>query len=727
MILVDKEADVLVSESFSETTFSIEEENLHIILDILRSKVYKNNIGAICREVACNSRDAQRENGDFTTPIEIEISDKRNSLLYEDGLNIIFRDKGVGISPERVVNIYTKYGASTKRTTNEQTGGFGLGAKTPFSYSDAFIVRTIISNIEYVYSIYIDATKKGKMALLFQDNVEPQNNLTEIIIPVKQADLIRFENEVIKTTHFWDVRPKLINFKNDYIILPQFSKNNLSQLSRKDKFMIYKTSSFLESSVNVIIDGIYYPVDTKIVNLNLGSEFAICLFYNNGELNISANRETLQYDDDTIKSIRDNVNVVIDELKKGYEIVLHKCVNLYNAKILFLKLKREDSVFLMLTNTYNFGYTLPDGSNFNLNKNMLNSGGTVDIYWMNYSSYDNRTVKTPIDNIYLPELLKYENDMYWIDRESNLLKNNRLSGPINRAIIKKNKQEGFIVFIEKSEEKYKEDSYNAFSGMELEKRFIENKDAYKKYLQNVVGLDIKTYWDVEPDKIKIIRAKKENIVMRTYQNGSYTRDLSYYFIDGYFHSKDSKGDFVKIDNIIFYHLDEEKRIPPEEKDFLLQVSIVCGNIEKGTRILMSSKLKSKYFVNYESVEKFLVRNNTEFKKYYERWALKTHIVNISNFNYHNLPFEQNIKDDINYMLKLKSVVLLEFSDIMTLIRTRIPNFDLKINLFENTFDTIEKTYPLIDALHGQSVNNYVQLVNERNRYKALLEQNSIQI
>src|SRR6185312_4113862 len=115
MKLKHEEKDILVSGNMEEVMFSMDSSSEHIVFDILRSKLYKNNIGAICREVASNARDAQREILEFDRPIEIEIKDMTDSLFIEDGVNIIFRDHGVGISPERVKNIYTKYGASTKR------------------------------------------------------------------------------------------------------------------------------------------------------------------------------------------------------------------------------------------------------------------------------------------------------------------------------------------------------------------------------------------------------------------------------------------------------------------------------------------------------------------------------------------------------------------------------------------------------------------------------------
>jgi DNA topoisomerase VI subunit B len=100
-----------------------------MVIRLLRDKMYKNKIGAVAREIASNSRDANREAGRGETPIAITIQIEKNGLLAENTLSISFKDNGIGISPERMDKIFLKYGSSTKRDTDEFTGGFGIGAK----------------------------------------------------------------------------------------------------------------------------------------------------------------------------------------------------------------------------------------------------------------------------------------------------------------------------------------------------------------------------------------------------------------------------------------------------------------------------------------------------------------------------------------------------------------------------------------------------------------------
>jgi len=107
--------------------FSIDTSN-QMIVSILRDRLYKNKIGAVCREVSSNCRDANREAGRELIPINIEIG-AGCSLLDEEKLFVSFGDSGIGINPDRIENVFLKYGSSTKRDSNNQTGGLVLVQK----------------------------------------------------------------------------------------------------------------------------------------------------------------------------------------------------------------------------------------------------------------------------------------------------------------------------------------------------------------------------------------------------------------------------------------------------------------------------------------------------------------------------------------------------------------------------------------------------------------------
>jgi DNA topoisomerase VI subunit B len=194
--------------------FSIDTSN-QMIVSILRDKLYANKIAAVCREVASNSRDANREAGRADVPVVITITEP-NSLLSNEGLQISFKDSGIGISPERIENVFLKYGSSTKRSTNNQTGGFGIGAKTPFAYSKEFLVSTVSEHegklMKHIYQAIIlnnDGVESSQL-ILVSDEVTDEPTGTEIIVPIDRNDRDDFEHECIKATTLWEEQPELV-------------------------------------------------------------------------------------------------------------------------------------------------------------------------------------------------------------------------------------------------------------------------------------------------------------------------------------------------------------------------------------------------------------------------------------------------------------------------------------------------------------------------------------
>ena len=111
---------------------------------VLSTSLYNNPTLAVVRETICNSWDAHIEAGKTDTPIRITI-DTNNFIT--------FRDFGNGIPDELIGSIYGVYGASTKKSNSSVTGGFGLGCKSPFAYTDSFQVTSWNQGKMSVYNV----------------------------------------------------------------------------------------------------------------------------------------------------------------------------------------------------------------------------------------------------------------------------------------------------------------------------------------------------------------------------------------------------------------------------------------------------------------------------------------------------------------------------------------------------------------------------------------------
>jgi hypothetical protein len=338
MKIEHKPSQIQTSKQFQELEFGIKQADMGLVLEILRSKMYKNPIAAICREVASNSRDANRE-AENTVPIEISIND---SSLNSSDPTITFTDAGPGISQERMADVFVNYGSSTKRSSDDQTGGFGLGAKTPFSYTDNFSIETVVNGTKFSYVAAIEEGSKGKIYLI--DQVETQEpSGTSIIIPIKPGDRSSFEAETYKATLFWPIKPIYKNFKK------AFDTVKIETIYEDEKFLIVK-QDFLNSGYGLLLDGIFYPIESSIMR------FANKLVYGHlfiskfsvGELTISANRETLQYDDKTKAAINKRFIELISICKEKYLEEFKKNTTWLQAA-LFYKKNDSNSFYLLIS------------------------------------------------------------------------------------------------------------------------------------------------------------------------------------------------------------------------------------------------------------------------------------------------------------------------------------------------------------------------------------------
>lgn len=111
---------------------------------VLSSSLYNNPNLAVVRETICNQWDAHIEAGKTHLPVLI-IIDKDNFIT--------FRDYGKGIPSDKIGAVYATYGASTKKSNSSVTGGFGLGCKSPFAYTDSFQVTSWNQGKMSIYNV----------------------------------------------------------------------------------------------------------------------------------------------------------------------------------------------------------------------------------------------------------------------------------------------------------------------------------------------------------------------------------------------------------------------------------------------------------------------------------------------------------------------------------------------------------------------------------------------
>jgi len=308
------------SEGFASVSREYKVDSPQLVFDLLCNKLYSNPLPTMIQEYMANARDAHRELDKNSVPIKITIPDTFDPHIY-------IRDFGPGLTDQRIDDVFTRLGASTKQDSDEMTGGFGLGAKIGWAYGDSFTVISVVDGKESTYLAYMDDAGIGRMDTLSCIDTEEENGVT-IKIKIKTGDAHKIKNIVQKISYFWDTKPEcnvaLLHYNDDAI-----------------KNFILHSAPFASDGVFAVVDGIPYeilvshtPILEQISNSNR-KDSAAFLFFDVPEIDVAINREGLRYSNKTIDAINFVIQKVIDENKR--QIDFAKRIPNYFDKVAAIK------------------------------------------------------------------------------------------------------------------------------------------------------------------------------------------------------------------------------------------------------------------------------------------------------------------------------------------------------------------------------------------------------
>lgn len=283
-----------------------------MVIEILRSRLYKSPIRTLVQEYISNARDAVREAGEPDHRIKVTAPTYSNPVFS-------VRDYGKGIDPDRMVNVFIRYGSSTKRDSNNQTGGFGIGAKSAWAYADQFSIITRIDGVQRDYLAHIAGKNNGQLEFVSETTTTEENG-TEIQVPVRGSDIDSFHLAIQRATMFWDERPTMVDLKEEkwFNIKPILNEGGIIMLP-PDFYNDSSSWRVWDSSTRfLVVDGIPYNADSLGVRDISIDDCFVALRCNTGDVDVSANREGLSENPENtsvIAGIVKKANQSIEELK----------------------------------------------------------------------------------------------------------------------------------------------------------------------------------------------------------------------------------------------------------------------------------------------------------------------------------------------------------------------------------------------------------------------------
>lgn len=303
MIISNKQNDVYTRGI--EETEQFKFTNSPVIFKILSDSLYSDKISSIVRELSCNARDSHVATGKGVVPFDIHLPVYNKKFLFNDENEMYFsvKDYGTGLSEEEIYNLYTVYGESNKRQSNEYIGGFGIGSKSPFAYTDCFTVISRYEGIKTTYSAFVDENGYPSITKIHEEKTDECNGV-EVLFSVKESDIDKFINATNRELKFFNPYPNINNKE-----CTPFIKENISD---EGEGWFIERYTYGNPSLYFIIGNVLYNVEpeyyTKFWN---GTMYISC---DVGSVSLAASRENLAYTATTKKIISDKLISIQKEI-----------------------------------------------------------------------------------------------------------------------------------------------------------------------------------------------------------------------------------------------------------------------------------------------------------------------------------------------------------------------------------------------------------------------------
>ena len=337
IITENKNKQVVRSHDFDEVKCTIDAEDMRYVASLLRNN-YSNTRLAVVREITANALDANLE-ANASRSIEVKLPTSMNP-------SFAVRDFGGGLSKEDVFGLYSKYGKSTKRTSNNYIGAFGIGKFAPLSYGDNFTCTSFHGGLKIAYNVFVDESDDTKIVELFS---EPSNEPTglSIEVAVSDGDINDFKDICQKFFKFFSKEdmPKFIGAEEDFI-----KENKITLESKDDSWFFLDEDSgryrYGGYHSHVIMGRVSYPLDSQALNVKkfvqddqkasiIAQIIASSNFYLRvplGSVKLHHSRESLEYNKTTQQKIIDSLLVVVDQIQEIAKEKLADSTDLFDAK-----------------------------------------------------------------------------------------------------------------------------------------------------------------------------------------------------------------------------------------------------------------------------------------------------------------------------------------------------------------------------------------------------------
>lgn len=294
----------VVSSSGVQTTSAFGIARTPHMFNILSSGLYSDKVAAVIREIGCNAMDAHIMGGNPDLPFEVKLPTALDRSFY-------VKDWGPGLDDREVRELYTTYGWSSKQQSDDVTGAFGLGSKSPFAYTtqneedrDGFTIAASKDGVKRIYTCHIGDNGAPALSRLYEGPADADwPHGVMVTFPVQTRDIAEFHQKAAEVFRWFKVKPVVLGIPESRLETPDFG-------FKGSFFSMQAKQSDVESSGACVITGnVRYPINqrrlgdlspTEVALLNSNVHFFLPI----GEVMMTPSREELQYTEGTKANLR---------------------------------------------------------------------------------------------------------------------------------------------------------------------------------------------------------------------------------------------------------------------------------------------------------------------------------------------------------------------------------------------------------------------------------------
>jgi hypothetical protein len=309
------------SENFVESNYSIDATAKAFA--ILSDGLYSNKILAVVRELSTNAYDSHVAAGCKEKPFDLHLPTSLDNQFY-------IRDYGTGLSREDCMSLYTTYFRSDKTDSNDAVGCLGLGSKSPFAYTDQFMVESFYNGNHMTFSAYKNENGEPVFALLSEQPTDEPNGL-KVSFPTYSGDRHDFIREASTVLKYFAVQPNI----NIDIGVEVDSQGNAIMSGEDWKI----DTTYSNYAKNVVVMGqIAYEVDADQMDKDsetydmLWNGHGLVIYANIGDVDITPSRESLSYNERTKRFIHNRVESILTEIYTQVQDYVNECETLWKAR-----------------------------------------------------------------------------------------------------------------------------------------------------------------------------------------------------------------------------------------------------------------------------------------------------------------------------------------------------------------------------------------------------------